>query len=129
MAPKRARKQSKTDSDSNDQSNSTGGKRSRKKSGSKKIGSDDHQNDNNTEEDFQEEEEQQQKEKALRAFALFDEVGKGCVVLEDLQRISEELGEGFTEDQLEEMLVFADRKGEGLLQPKNFVRIARQVNL
>ena len=98
------------------------------------MGSDDHQNDNNIEEDLREEEEEQharliQKERALKAFALFDEVGKGCVVLEDLQRISEELGEGFTEDQLEEMLVFADRKGEGLLGPKDFFRIARQVNL
>ena len=97
------------------------------------MGSGDHQNGNNIDEDLNEQEEQQakliQKEKALRAFALFDEVGKGCVVLEDLQRISEELGEGFTEEQLEEMLVFADRKGEGLLQPKDFVRIARNVNL
>jgi Ca2+-binding EF-hand superfamily protein len=65
----------------------------------------------------------------MRAFKLFDEVGKGCVVLEDLQRISNDLGEGFTEDELEEMLVFADKKGDGLLQPKDFVRIARQINL
>lgn len=70
-----------------------------------------------------------QKEKSKEAFLLFDEAGKGCVVLEDLQRISQELGENYTDEELEEMMVFADKKGDGLLRPKDFARIARQANL
>jgi Ca2+-binding EF-hand superfamily protein len=70
-----------------------------------------------------------QMEKAHQAFELIDQVQKGVVVLEDLQRVAQELGEELTEEELTEMIELVDRSGDGLLRPKDFVRIARKVNL
>jgi Ca2+-binding EF-hand superfamily protein len=68
-------------------------------------------------------------ENAHKAFGLIDKDEKGVVVLEDLQRVAQELGENFTEEELTEMIELVDRSGDGLLRPKDFVRIARKVNL
>lgn len=68
-------------------------------------------------------------EKSNRAFQLMDEAKKGVVVLEDLQRVCVELGEDMTEEELIEMIDFADSSGEGLLNPKHFFRIAQKTNL
>jgi calcium-binding protein CML len=68
-------------------------------------------------------------EKARKAFELIDRDQKGLVVLEDLQRVAQELGEDFSEEELNEMVELVDRSGDGLLRPKDFVRIARKVNL
>ena len=71
-----------------------------------------------------------QMEKAHKAFALVDKDGKGVVVIEDLERVAQELGEDLTEDDLKDMMEMADRSGgDGLLFPKDFERIARKVNL
>ena len=70
-----------------------------------------------------------QTEKAEKAFNLMDTDNKGVVVMEDLQRIAKELGEDFSEQELIEMIEFVDRSGDGMLRPKDFVRIARKVNL
>lgn len=70
-----------------------------------------------------------QKEKSDRAFSLMDGGGKGVVVIEDLQRIAADLGEDLSEEELQEMMDFVDSSGEGLLSPKHFFKIARQVNL
>lgn len=68
-------------------------------------------------------------EKSNRAFELIDEAKKGVVVFEDLQRICIELGEEMSEEELMEMIEFADSSGEGLLSRKHFFRIARKTNL
>jgi calcium-binding protein CML len=71
-----------------------------------------------------------QKEKAHKAFSLIDEAGKGVVVLEDLQRVARDLGEEWTDEELTEMIEFADRKsGEGFITKKHFFKLARRVNL
>lgn len=70
-----------------------------------------------------------QREKALTAFQLFDKDNKGVICLQDLQRVSHELGENFTGDQLEEMLEQADKSGECLLGQEDFLHLARKVNL
>ena len=70
-----------------------------------------------------------QLEKANKAFQLMDEAQKGVVVIEDLQRVCIELGEDLTEEELVEMIEFADSTGEGLLSPEHFFRIAHKVNL
>ncbi|VEU42990.1 unnamed protein product [Pseudo-nitzschia multistriata] len=70
-----------------------------------------------------------QMEKSNRAFQLIDNAGKGVVVLEDLQRACSVLGEDMTENELIEMIDFADSSGEGLLYPKHMFRIANKVNL
>ena len=68
-------------------------------------------------------------EKSNRAFELMDEAKKGVVVFEDLQRVCVELGEEMSEEELLEMIEFADSSGEGLLSRKHFFRIARKTNL
>jgi len=73
-----------------------------------------------------------QTKRALRAFELLDEAGKGCVVVEDLQRVANEiLGEDgqTTEDDLIEMIQQFDQSGDGVLSKDDFIRIARQVGL
>ena len=54
------------------------------------------------------------------------------VVVEDLKRVCTELGEDLTEEELIEMVEWADTgssSGEGLLRPKHFFRIAHKSNL
>ena len=70
-----------------------------------------------------------QVEKSNRAFRLMDEAEKGVVVFEDLQRVCVELGEDMTEEELIEMVDFADSSGGGLLNPSHFFRIAHKTNL
>lgn len=70
-----------------------------------------------------------QMDKSNRAFQLMDEAKKGVVVFEDLQRVCLELGEDMTEDELIEMIEFADSSGDGLINPKRFFRIALKTNL
>lgn len=70
-----------------------------------------------------------QTDAAHRAFELIDQDGKGVVVLEDLQRVAQELGEDMSTEELEEMIQLADRSGDGLLTAQDFVRVARKVNL
>jgi len=71
-----------------------------------------------------------QMDKSDRAFQLMDEAEKGVVVFEDLQRVCLELGEEMTEEELIEMIEFADSSaGDGLLRPKHFFRISHKVNL
>jgi len=70
-----------------------------------------------------------QLEKSNMAFQLIDEAKRGIVVLEDLQRVCSDLGESMTDDELIEMVDFADSSGEGLLSPKHFFRIAHKTNL
>lgn len=67
--------------------------------------------------------------KSNRAFQLIDEANKGVVVFEDLQRVCLELGELTTEEELIEMIEFADSSGDGLLNTKHFFRISSKVNL
>ena len=68
-------------------------------------------------------------EKAHKAFELFDKDKKGVVVLEDLQRVAQELDEDMSEEDLTEMIHFLDRSGDGILCQRDFVRLARKVNL
>lgn len=70
-----------------------------------------------------------QAEKAFQAFELMDKDGKGVVVVEDLERVAQDLGEEMTREELEELIEFADRSGDGLLTSQDFVRLARKVNL
>jgi centrin-1 len=70
-----------------------------------------------------------QTEKAHKAFDLIDQDGRGIIVLQDLQRVAQELGEDMATEELEEMIQLADRSGDGLLTAQDFVRISRKVNL
>jgi Ca2+-binding EF-hand superfamily protein len=70
-----------------------------------------------------------QREKALKAFGLFDKDGKGLICLEDLQRAAQELGESMTDEELQEMLDEVDGSGEGFVDQEDFLLLARKVNL
>lgn len=70
-----------------------------------------------------------QREKALKAFGLFDKDGKGLICLEDLQRVAQELGESMTDEELQEMLDEVDGSGEGFVDQEDFLLLARKVNL
>lgn len=72
----------------------------------------------------------QQQQRAQQVFSLLDEAGKGVVVLHDLQRVAQEmLEEDVSEENLEEMIREFDQSGDGLLYPKDILRIARLVGL
>lgn len=71
-----------------------------------------------------------QRQKALRAFDLFDKDGKGVICVEDLQRVALELGEtSMTQLQLEEMVNDADMEGQGFLSKEDFLAVAETLNL
>lgn len=82
-----------------------------------------------------------QSQKVRAVFRLLDPAGKGCVVIEDLQRAVHELelpngagsgadGEEWNVEQLEEMVnLFDSSGGAGILSLNDLARIAREVNL
>jgi Ca2+-binding EF-hand superfamily protein len=72
----------------------------------------------------------QQQQRANQVFTLLDEAGKGVVVVQDLQRVVQELFEEEVNDEdLEEMIREFDQSGDGLLYPDDILRIARLVGL
>jgi Ca2+-binding EF-hand superfamily protein len=68
--------------------------------------------------------------KAKRVFELLDQAGKGCVILEDLQReATEMLAEDTQDDELIAMLNEFDQSGDGILSLDDFIKIAKVCNL
>ncbi|KUJ21805.1 EF-hand [Mollisia scopiformis] len=63
------------------------------------------------------------REEILRAFALFDADDKGIISLDDLRRVSRELGEGLEEDELVAMIDEFDLEGKGGVGREEFVGI------
>jgi len=66
------------------------------------------------------------REEINKVFALFDEDETGKVSFRNLKRISQELGESLTDDELQEMIEEADRDGDGLINPEEFYRVMRK---
>lgn len=52
-------------------------------------------------------------EETLKAFRLFDEENKGKISVQDLKRVSRELGESLKEDELLAMIDEFDLDGDG----------------
>jgi len=61
-----------------------------------------------------------------KVFALFDEDETGKISFRNLKRISQELGETLTDEELQEMIEEADRDGDGLISPDEFYRVMRK---
>merc|ERR1719321_1795889 len=61
-----------------------------------------------------------------KVFALFDEDETGKISFKNLRRISQELGETLTDEELQEMIEEADRDGDGLINPDEFYRVMRK---
>lgn len=58
-----------------------------------------------------------------KIFNLFDTERKGSISLKDLKRVSKELGETMSEDELREMLDRADSNGDGEISMDDFFNI------
>ncbi|XP_055388675.1 uncharacterized protein LOC129617520 [Condylostylus longicornis] len=65
------------------------------------------------------------KEEILKLFRLFDEDGNGKISFRNLKKISSEVGENLTDDELQEMIDEADRDGDGVVDFEEFFRIMR----
>lgn len=66
------------------------------------------------------------REEIIKTFELFDEDGKGKITFKDLKRVAQELGEGLSDDELQEMIDEADRSGEGGINMEDFYRIMKK---
>ncbi|XP_020637142.1 uncharacterized protein LOC110072832 isoform X1 [Pogona vitticeps] len=69
------------------------------------------------------------KEEILKAFRLFDDDGTGKISFKNLKRVSKELGENLTDEELQEMIDEADRDGDGEINEQEFLRIMKKTNL
>lgn len=69
------------------------------------------------------------KEEVLRAFRLFDDDDTGKISFKNLKRVSKELGENLTDEELQEMIDEADRDGDGEISQEEFLRIMKKTSL
>jgi len=58
-----------------------------------------------------------------KIFRLFDDDNTGTISLKNLKRVSKELGETMTEEELREMVERADTNGDGLITQEDFYTI------
>lgn len=58
-----------------------------------------------------------------KIFSLFDDDKTGTISLKNLKRVSKELGETMTEEELREMIERADSNGDGQITPEDFYNI------
>ncbi|CAK9001125.1 unnamed protein product [Durusdinium trenchii] len=58
-----------------------------------------------------------------KIFNLFDDDKTGTISLKNLKRVSKELGETMTEEELKEMIERADSNGDGQITPEDFYNI------
>eukprot|EP00397_Hematodinium_sp_SG-2012_P057759 GEMP01072496.1.p1 GENE.GEMP01072496.1~~GEMP01072496.1.p1 ORF type:complete len:154 (-),score=43.49 GEMP01072496.1:368-829(-) len=66
------------------------------------------------------------REEILKIFKLFDEDDTGKISFRNLKRVAQEIGENFTDAELQEMIEEADRDGDGLLNQEEFYRVLRK---
>ncbi|XP_040563780.1 uncharacterized protein [Lepeophtheirus salmonis] len=69
------------------------------------------------------------KDDIIKAFKLFDEDDSGKITLKNLKKISAELGENMTDEELREMIDEADRDGDGEVNQDEFFKIMKKANL
>eukprot|EP00735_Rhodelphis_limneticus_P008495 TRINITY_DN21526_c0_g1::TRINITY_DN21526_c0_g1_i1::g.10043::m.10043 TRINITY_DN21526_c0_g1::TRINITY_DN21526_c0_g1_i1::g.10043 ORF type:complete len:174 (+),score=35.16,sp/Q9R1K9/CETN2_MOUSE/66.47/5e-73,EF-hand_1/PF00036.27/3.1e-08,EF-hand_1/PF00036.27/0.009,EF-hand_1/PF00036.27/1.6e-06,EF-hand_1/PF00036.27/8.4e-09,EF-hand_7/PF13499.1/1.2e-11,EF-hand_7/PF13499.1/5.2e-12,EF-hand_6/PF13405.1/1.6e-08,EF-hand_6/PF13405.1/3.3,EF-hand_6/PF13405.1/2.2e-06,EF-hand_6/PF13405.1/0.001,EF-hand_8/PF13833.1/8.3e len=65
-------------------------------------------------------------EEILKAFKLFDDDNSGKISFKKLKRVCKELGEAYTDEELQEMIDEADRDGDGELNEEEFVRVMKK---
>jgi Ca2+-binding EF-hand superfamily protein len=69
------------------------------------------------------------REEIMKAFRLFDDDDSGTINFAKLKRVSKELGENMSDDELQEMIDEADRDGDGVINLDDFMRIMKKTNL
>uniref|UniRef100_G1Q5P9 EF-hand domain-containing protein n=2 Tax=Myotis lucifugus TaxID=59463 RepID=G1Q5P9_MYOLU len=73
--------------------------------------------------------EKDSKEDILKAFKLFDDDDEtGTISFDNLKRVSNELGENITDEELQEMIDEADRDGDGEVNEEDFLRIMKKTS-
>lgn len=73
--------------------------------------------------------ERNSRQEFIKAFKLFDQDETGCITLRDLQRVSKELGESLTKDELQEMIDVADKNGDGNIDQHEFLKVMKLTKL
>lgn len=68
-------------------------------------------------------------EEIMKAFQLFDSGQTGKITIEDLKRVSNELGEKINDDELWEMITEADLDGDKAVDCQEFLRIMKKTCL
>ena len=68
-------------------------------------------------------------EEILKAFRLFASDNPAGITFKDLKRVSRELGEKMSDEELQEMIDEADRNGDGVVDESEFLRIMKKTNL
>ena len=66
------------------------------------------------------------KEEIQKIFKLFDEDGTGRISFKNLKKISQEVGENLTDDELSDMISEADKSGDGLITFEDFYRVMKK---
>jgi len=72
--------------------------------------------------------EKDSKEEIMKVFKLFDENDKGKINIEDLRRVAKELGEGMTDNELQEMIDRGDLNKNGTIEFDEFYNIMTKKN-
>ena len=66
------------------------------------------------------------REEVEKVFRLFDEDGSGFITFRSLKKICNDLGEGLTEEEMQEMIDEADRDQDGKISFEEFFRIMKK---
>ncbi|PKA55452.1 Caltractin [Apostasia shenzhenica] len=73
-------------------------------------------------------EERDTQEELKKAFQIIDQDSDGRISVEDITKISLELGESFTREEIMEMIEVADFDGDGDVDEKEFVSIMKRTS-
>ncbi|XP_010019127.1 PREDICTED: centrin-2-like, partial [Nestor notabilis] len=73
--------------------------------------------------------EKDSKEEILKVFKLFDDDETGKISFKNLKRVSRELGENLTDEELQEMIDVADRDRDGQVNEQEFLSIMNKTSL
>ena len=66
------------------------------------------------------------REEVEKVFRLFDEDGAGFITFRSLKKVCAELGEGLTEEEMQEMIDEADKDQDGKISFDEFFRIMKK---
>ena len=68
-------------------------------------------------------------EEIRKAFALFDDDHSGKISLKNLRRVSRELGETLSDDELQAMIDEFDKNNDGVIDIEEFLAIMKQTSI
>lgn len=68
------------------------------------------------------------KEELMKAFRIIDQDENGKISASDIQRIAKDLGESFTDREIQQMIDEADKDGDHEVNSEEFIRMMRKTN-